>query len=127
AYYNSLARQYAAWGVDFLKVDCISDHPYRASEIRQIAQAIRAAGRPMVLSLSPGPTNISHVAEVKRYAQMWRIMDDMWDGWTFPHTDPMSEFPNGIFNAFDRLTLWNRYAAPGSWPDADMLPFGSLY
>jgi hypothetical protein len=127
AYYDSLIRQYSSWGVDFIKVDCIADHPYRPTEIRQIANAIRAAGRPMILSLSPGPTNISHAAEVRRYAQMWRIMDDMWDGWTFPHTNPNSEFPNGIFNAFARLAEWNPYVAPGSWPDADMLPFGSLY
>ena len=127
AYYNSLARQYAAWGVDFLKVDCIADHPYRPGEIRQIAHAIRAAGRPMVLSLSPGPTNISHSAEVKQYAQMWRIMDDMWDGWTFPHPDPSTTFPNGIRNAFDKLAEWNKHVGPDSWPDADMLPFGSLF
>jgi len=127
AYYDSLLRQYAAWGVDFLKVDCISDHPYRPSEIRQIAHAIGTTGRPMVLSLSPGPTNISHAAEVKQYAQMWRIMDDMWDGWTFPHSDPNSTFPNGIRNAFEKLAEWNPHVGPGSWPDADMLPFGSLF
>jgi alpha-galactosidase len=127
AYYDSLLRQYADWGVDFIKVDCIADHPYRPTEIRQIGQAIRKAGRPMVLSLSPGPTNITHAAEVKRYAQMWRIMDDMWDAWAFPHADPNSEFPNGIYNAFGRLAEWNAYVGPGSWPDADMLPFGSLY
>jgi alpha-galactosidase len=27
AYYNSIAKLYADWGVDFLKVDCISSHP----------------------------------------------------------------------------------------------------
>jgi hypothetical protein len=81
----------------------------------------------MILSLSPGPTNISHAAEVARYAQMWRIMDDMWDAWTFPHNDPSSEFPNGIRNAFDRLAQWSPYVRSGRWPDADMLPFGSLH
>jgi hypothetical protein len=119
-------EQYAGWGVDFIKVDCIADHPYRPTEIRQIAEAIRKSGRAMVLSLSPGPTSLSHAAEVRQYAQMWRIMDDLWDGWTFPHSNPNSEFPNGIRNAFDRLGAWAPYFAPGSWPDADMLPFGSL-
>ena len=127
AYYDSLLRQYKGWGVDFLKVDCIADHPYRPSEIRQIAQSIRTMGRPVVLSLSPGPTNISHAAEVKQYAQMWRIMDDMWDAWTFPHPDPTTTFPNGIRNAFEKLAEWNSHVGPGSWPDADMLPFGSLF
>src|SRR6202008_4523266 len=54
AWYDSLLRQYAEWGVDFLKVDCIADHPYKAAEIRQIARAIRKSGRDVVLSLSPG-------------------------------------------------------------------------
>src|SRR5579884_1672148 len=127
AWYDSLLRQYASWGIDFLKVDCIADHPYKAVEIREIATAIRKAGRPIILSLSPGPTRLEHASEVTRYAQMWRIMDDLWDGWTFPHDDSTSEFPNGIRNAFDRLAAWNDYVGDGSWPDADMLPLGSLH
>jgi hypothetical protein len=126
AYYDSLLRQYADWGVDFLKVDCIADHPYRPSEIAQIARSIAKVGRPIVLSLSPGPTGIAHADEVKQWAQMWRIMDDLWDGWTFPHPDPKTTFPNGIRNAFDSLALWNPHVQAGRWPDADMLPFGSL-
>ena len=35
AYYDSVIKLYATWGVDFLKVDCIADHPYKAAEIRQ--------------------------------------------------------------------------------------------
>ena len=33
AWYDSLLRQYAVWGVGFLKVDCIADRPYKVSEI----------------------------------------------------------------------------------------------
>ena len=58
AYYDSMLKRYADWGVDYIKVDCISDHPYRPTEIRQVAEAIRKTGRPMVLSLSPGPTRL---------------------------------------------------------------------
>jgi hypothetical protein len=126
AYYDSMIAMYAAWGLDFLKVDCISDHPYRLSEIRQIAEAIRKSGRPIVLSLSPGPTQVSHADEVARYAEMWRISDDTWDGWAFEHTDPTSEFPNGVLHGFEALAKWSPYVREGHWPDADMLPFGSL-
>ena len=73
---------YAGWGVDYLKVDCISDRPYKGSEIRQIALAIKKTGRPIVLSLSPGPTHLEHAVEVGKYAQMWRISDDHWDVWS---------------------------------------------
>jgi alpha-galactosidase len=125
AYYDSMLKLYASWGLDFIKVDCISDHPYRPTEIRQIAEAIKKTGRPIVLSLSPGPTQLSHAAEVAKYAQMWRISDDHWDGWTFEHQNG-SEFPFGIRDAFDRLAEWAPYVKPGNWPDDDMLPWGSL-
>jgi hypothetical protein len=126
AYYDSMFKLYAAWKIDFVKVDCISNAPYRPTEIRQIATAIRRAGRPMVLSLSPGPTNISHADEVARHAQMWRISNDIWDGWSFEHKEPGVDFPTGIAAAFDNLALWAHHARPGHWPDADMLPIGML-
>ena len=125
AYYDSMLRQFASWGLDFLKVDCISDHPYRITEIRQIAAAIRKSGRPIVLSLSPGPTQLSHASEIAQYAQMWRITNDHWDGWEFPHPTP-DGYPFGLKGDFDVLAKWFAYTNPGNWPDADMLPEGWL-
>jgi hypothetical protein len=78
-----------------------------------------------VLSLSPGPTDFSHATEVAQYAQMWRISNDHWDGWTFPDATS-DEFPFGLQGAFDRLAEWYIYASVGNWPDADMLPEGWL-
>ena len=121
AYYDSLAQQYAGWGVDFLKVDCIADHPYKGDEIRLIAQALGKSGRPIVLSLSPGPTSLEKAEEVRQYAQMWRISDDVWDLW---HSD--KQFPSGIENQFARAAKWAAFSEPGHWPDADMLPIGRL-
>ncbi len=122
AWYDSLLRQYATWGVDFIKVDCIADHPYEVSEIRQIHRAIERTGRDMVLSLSPGPMQLAHQPEVAELAEMWRISNDVWDLWnngTLP-------FPIGIFSQFDNAARWAPYAGPGHWPDADMLPVGEL-
>ena len=121
AWYDSLLRQYATWGVDFLKVDCIADHPYKASEIRQIKLAIQHSGRDIVLSLSPGPTAIERHAEVADLAQMWRISNDIWDIWI-----GNSDFPIGIKNQFENAARWAEYTKPGNWPDADMLPVGEL-
>ncbi|HVY85065.1 MAG TPA: glycoside hydrolase family 27 protein [Caulobacterales bacterium] len=126
AYYDSEMRLLASWGVDFVKVDCISDHPYKGAEIRMVSEAIRRSGRDMVLSLSPGPTNISHADEVKQAATMWRIADDFWDGWEFPHAHPTDTFPMGVRGMLDLLAQWNPHAGDGRWPDADMLPIGSL-
>lgn len=121
AYYDSLARQYAAWAVDFIKIDCISDHPYKGAEIRMFSEAIRKSGRAMVLSLSPGPTAIDKRDEVFKFSQMWRISDDVWDVWY-----SNKGFPTGVKNQFTHAARWAGVARPGHWPDADMLPIGSL-
>lgn len=121
AWYDSLLHQYATWGVDFLKVDCIADHPYKANEIRQIKLAIQRSGRDIVLSLSPGPTAVEHHAEIGDLAQMWRISNDIWDMWI-----GKADFPIGIKNQFENAARWAQYAKPGNWPDADMLPVGEL-
>ena len=127
AYYDSMLAQYARWGLDFIKVDCIADHPYKASEIRQIAAAIDKTGRPIVLSLSPGPTQPEHAAEIREHAQMWRISNDIWDSWIFAHNPPKEDdFPMGVQDIFVRLQPWIGQARDGHWPDADMLPFGML-
>jgi hypothetical protein len=111
--------------VDLLKVDCIADHPYQVSEIRQIRRAIDKSGRHIVLSLSPGPTNPSHAAEVASLGNMWRISDDFWDTWAA--TKPGQTFPQPLKSQFDRLAAWSAFdLKPGQWPDADMLPFGEL-
>jgi len=75
----------------------------------------------MVLSLSPGPTAIDKREEVAKYSQMWRISDDIWDVW---YSD--KNFPQGVKNQFAKAALWAGVAKPGHWPDADMLPIGSL-
>jgi len=121
AYYDSLARLYAGWGVDFLKVDCISSHPYKSGEIRMISRALNKVRRPIVLSLSPGPAPPAKAIELRRFAQMWRISDDVWDVW---HSD--TNFPQGVENQFARAAKWAAFSAPGHWPDADMLPLGRL-
>jgi alpha-galactosidase len=121
AWYDSLVEQYAGWGVDFLKVDCISDRPYKVTEIRMIRRAIEKTGRPIVLSLSPGPTGLSHAAEVGQLAEMWRISDDVWDYWA-----THKAWPHGIGEQFGLAAAWAPFTQLGNWPDADMLPIGHL-
>ena len=121
AYYDSLARQFAAWGVDYVKVDCISSHPYKGDEIRLLSQALKKVSRPIVLSLSPGPAPLEKAEEMAKYAQLWRISDDEWDVW-----QSSEEFPQGVNNQFERAAAWAVHARPGNWPDADMLAIGEL-
>lgn len=115
AYYDSIFRLYADWGVDFVKMDDMS-RPYdaHAAEIEAAHKAIVGTGRPIILSLSPGETPVPRGDHVRRHAQMWRISDDFWDDWKMLEAQ------------FTRLENWSPYRGPGSWPDADMLPLGRL-
>jgi alpha-galactosidase len=124
AYYDSIAKLYASWGVDFIKADCIADHPYKPQEIRMLHSAIEKSGRGMVLSLSPGPTAVDNRAVVSKYAEMWRISDDFWDHWG---KWAGHEWSQGLRAQFDTAARWAAEpATPGRWPDADMLPIGRL-
>ena len=121
AYYDSLARQFAEWGVDYVKVDCIASRPYKGEEIGLLSRALRKVSRPMVLSLSPGPAPLDKAEEMAKYAQMWRISDDEWDVW-----QSSEDFPQGVNNQFERAAAWAVHSRPGNWPDADMLAIGEL-
>jgi len=121
AYYDSIASLYATWGVDLIKVDCISRHPYRGDEIRMLSEALAKTGRPIALSLSPGPAPLEKAEEMRKYSQMWRISDDIWDLW---HSDV--QYPQGLGDQFPNVLKWAGNGQPGHWPDADMLPLGYL-
>jgi hypothetical protein len=121
AYYDSIARLYAGWGVDLIKVDCIASRPYKGAEIRMLSEALHKTGRPIALSLSPGSAPLEKLEEMRKYAQMWRISDDVWDEW---HSDV--EYPQGLGDQFARAAKWAPFTEPGHWPDADMLPLGYL-
>ena len=124
AWYDALFSQYATWGVDYVKVDCIASHPYKAAEIRMIHQAIAKTHRPIVLSLSPGPAPLDQHAELAANAQVWRISNDVWDLWK--SASDSDGFPQPVSSQFAVIAAWNPYVKPGSWPDADMLPLGKL-
>lgn len=121
AYYDSIFELYAEWGVDFVKVDdiaClkISPHaPYAARrEVEMIRKAIDKCGRPMVLSLSPGPAEIKESWHLSENVNMWRLTDDVWDHW------------GAVLHMFERCEVWQSHVKSGTWPDCDMLPFGHI-
>ena len=54
AFYDSLYAQYAEWGVDMIKADCLFGDNFLMDQIQGFSDGIDHSGRPMLLSLSPG-------------------------------------------------------------------------
>jgi alpha-galactosidase len=112
-YYDSVFALYASWGVDFVKLDDAL-LPYADGEIELVRNAIAKCGRPIILSLSCGPLDISHAEHVRTHADMWRMTGDFWDSW------------HDLVGMFDFCHEWSAHVGVGRWPDADMLPVGEL-
>uniref|UniRef100_A0ACD5Z1K3 Uncharacterized protein n=2 Tax=Avena sativa TaxID=4498 RepID=A0ACD5Z1K3_AVESA len=122
AFLRSLYRQYAGWGVDFVKVDCIFGTDYSPKELITVSELLQEIDRPIVLSISPGTEVTPALAEnISEHVNMYRITGDDWDSWK----DVSSHFT--VSSAFAAA---NKIGATGlrgkSWPDLDMLPFGWL-
>lgn len=120
AYYDSLFKLYASWGVDFVKCDDICNtNLYKDSfaareEIKMIHRAIERCGREMVLSLSPGPALLEQAWYYQAHANLWRMTDDLWDNW------------GQVKEMFTRCAQWQDHVAMGGYPDCDMLPLGHI-
>jgi hypothetical protein len=103
--------------VDYVKVDDIAasrlygSHP---AEIGMIRSAIDRCGRPIVLSLSPGPAPLELARDFISRANLWRVTDDFWDRWEL------------LKDMFERCEKWHPHRGPGHWPDCDMLPLGHI-
>ncbi len=121
------ARQFAAWGVDYLKYDwcsgtgTINDQVARFGIMRD---ALASTGRPIVYSINPnsyhaktGPQrNWSDVAN------LWRTTEDITNAW---NTGQTNGYPMGIQNIVDVTVPLAGYAAPGGFNDPDMLEVGN--
>jgi hypothetical protein len=118
AWYASIAQQYAAWGVDYIKCDDIADlfrgRFYDGDEIEALSRALRQTDHSIILSLSPGPSPVNASEHLKQFANLWRISNDFWDNW------------RSLNHNFDLFAQWFGNGARGHWPDGDMIPFGRL-
>jgi hypothetical protein len=113
AWYDSCARLWAGWGVDYIKVDDLSE-PYHLAEVEMIRRAIDRCGRSIIFSTSPGETPFGDAAHISAHANLWRVSGDFWDSW------------KSLNHEFTLGARWHDFVGPGHWPDADMLPVGHL-
>jgi alpha-galactosidase len=120
------ARQYAAWGVDYLKYDwCSTTTQDAPSSYAIMRAALDASGRPIVFSLCEWGKNKPWLWG-KGTGNLWRTTGDIQDKW-----DAKIKWPSGDCCAYGMLQIVDMqdglasYAGPGHWNDPDMLEVGN--
>ena len=112
------ARTFAAWGVDLVKYDwCSASRVYAIADQQRVYQkfgeALRATGRPIVLSLCQyGANNVGQWGAAAG-GHLWRTTMDIRNNWA--SVDSIGFAQND----------WAKFAGPGGWNDPDMLEVGN--
>jgi alpha-galactosidase len=115
------ARQYAAWGVDYLKYDwCNAEKQNSEGSYAIMSQALKKSGRPIVFSLCEwGSTKPWLWA--RNVGNLWRTTGDIVDKWS--GSEKWGGL--GVVQILDLEDGIESYAGPGHWNDPDMLEVGN--
>ncbi|MDQ0374741.1 glycoside hydrolase family 27 protein [Cellulomonas humilata] len=121
------ARQFAAWGVDYLKYDWCSPTGTIAEQVSRfniMRDALASTGRPIVYSINSNSIH-SKTGPQRNWsdvANLWRTTEDITNTWNSGQTNG---YPMGIQNIVNITVPLAGYAAPGGFNDPDMLEVGN--
>ncbi|HJP77569.1 MAG TPA: NEW3 domain-containing protein [Pseudonocardiaceae bacterium] len=122
AFVDSWAKQFASWGVDYVKIDGVgtTDIP----DVRAWSDALRGTGRPIHLELSNN-LDINNAATWRQYSNGWRTGGDVEcycgaNGASYPLTTYGS-----VATRFDQVAAWQPDGGPGAFNDYDSLEIGN--
>ncbi|MFI2760770.1 NPCBM/NEW2 domain-containing protein [Streptomyces echinatus] len=107
------ARQFADWGVDYLKYDNCNNQGVDARQrYRTMRDALRATGRPIVYSICEWGEN-KPWEWASDVGQLWRTTGDISDSWS------------SMLSILKQNLPLAPHAGPGHWNDPDMLEVGN--
>ena len=112
-FYEQDAKQFAEWGVDYLKYDW---NPIEIPETKAEYEILRNCGRDVVFSLSnsaPFEAKTGGAADWAKWSNAWRTGGDIRDTWD-----------KGVKSRIFAQDKWAPYAGPGHWNDPDMMVLG---
>jgi alpha-galactosidase len=115
------ARQYAEWGVDYLKYDwCNNEGQNSAAAYSRMRDALAASGRPIVFSICEwGSTKPWLWAG--DIGNLWRTTGDIQDFW-----EGKKDWGGlGVVQIIDLQSGLEAFSGPGHWNDPDMLEVGN--
>ncbi|MGW0507939.1 NPCBM/NEW2 domain-containing protein [Streptomyces olivaceoviridis] len=107
------ARQFADWGVDYLKYDNCNNQGVDAQQrYRTMRDALKATGRPIVYSICEWGQN-KPWEWASDVGHLWRTTGDISDSWS------------SMLSILKQNLPLAPYAGPGHWNDPDMLEVGN--
>jgi alpha-galactosidase len=125
-HFDQDARTFAAWAVDYLKLDGCHTTPAELGPAGQAAMhtALRRARRPVVFSMATfgGSSRLSQHTPWRwagRIANLWRTTHD------FTWYRRRSQAWEGLMEVLDINARLSPYARPGAWNDPDFLQVGN--
>jgi len=136
AYVDSIVDELASWGVDYIKLDGITNS--NGPDIEAWQAAIHQSGRPMVLDTTQGSYTIKLAPLLKEYSNQWEFAPDIEingpdEGSANscnapPFTGCLSVFPLTSYShwsdRFADVAEWQPYGGPGGFNDYDSIEVG---
>jgi alpha-galactosidase len=131
-YIRSQVKQFAGWGVDFVKMDFVGPGGGNIpaddrEEMRQWHLALSHASRPIWLELSNW-LSFDQAALWRTTSNGWRIENDIecyeCDNATSVRKGNLTEWSK-VAERFRDVVRWIPYAGPGGWNDLDTLELGN--
>src|SRR5580700_2565533 len=136
AYVDSIVDELASWGVDYIKLDGITNK--NGPDVEAWQAAIQQSGRPMVLNITQGSYTIKLAPTLKEYANQWEFDPDIEingpdEGSASgcnspPYTGCLSVFPLTSYASWDDrfagVADWQSYGGPGGFNDYDSIEVG---
>ena len=124
AFINSWVNMFASWGVDYIKIDGMSNN--NVPDIKAWSEAIRQSGRPMVLDVTQGSYTQAIAPTLMKYANQWEFAPDVEcyrcekKGSSYPLTSWKD-----VEKRFNYVADWQPYAGPGGSNDDDSMEVGN--
>jgi hypothetical protein len=123
-YTNSWVDMLAAWGIDYIKIDGMTDS--NAADVKAWSNAIRQSGRPMVLDVTQGKFTIALAPTLMKYANQWEFAPDVecYDCEKGESSYPLTSWAD-VAKRFNYVAEWQPYAGPGGFNDYDSIELGN--
>jgi hypothetical protein len=126
AYVNSIADEFASWGVDFLKLDGVGPGSFQGGtnhdntpDVAAWSKALEQTGRPIQYVISWA---LSHndVSTWEQDTNGWRIDTDV-----ECYCNTLVTWANSVQQRWDDVVQWIPDAGPGHWNNLDSLDVGN--